>query len=236
MHSSSARTARRESLWNFGPLWKAEQEGYLEEEGRGRRRSKTLIRPKTPIRGKDSTFMNPTKSSMYRREQILPRYQDDINRGRDRSAGEPDQRDRSVGRAKDQSAGSYGKDERGKVREKSAGPYCRDERQRDVPVPRYMQATENTTRKSKTSYEPDPQDPLDVALGKVINESSIPLKCVRAPQGGGKYYFRSDLSRKLFFCKLVSYRNSSNGSMSSKVLVRVGGGWQDLDRFIFDLK
>ncbi|RUS15376.1 hypothetical protein BC937DRAFT_92535 [Endogone sp. FLAS-F59071] len=555
----------------YGPLWKAEQEGGLEEEEeRGRRRSKTplVIRPKTPAgERKDSTLMNPTKSSIYRREQSLPRYHEDTGRGRDRSVGAPDRRDRSVGpfmsrrdrsvgapdrrdrsigpfmsrgrersagpygkdergrdrssgpygrdergraRARDQSAGPYGRDERGKARDKSAGPYGKDERQRDQSVPRYMQSTANATRKSKTPlvqqpqqqpqqpasngrrsitptvrpktpsltpgtnrpktptatrprtptwhgerangdtktlaqqmqqlalatpsapyaypdrdravsptgskraskspsmiprprtpqvgsrptspsaveddafrpgflkamistangrtgspltsammppppklpteyasivstassqnsalsamtastvditsvatspvrkshiprkshtptlnkkssvshlfqngqsgdnassadgdenpkpsvsstlpkiftdedgyddymkslqvtisdpepYEPDPRDPLDIALAKVINESPIRLKCVRAPQGGGKYYFGSDLSRKLFMCKLMSYdstsrngRNGSGNTTNSKVLVRVGGGWQDLEMFIFD--
>ncbi|RUS24832.1 hypothetical protein BC938DRAFT_473016 [Jimgerdemannia flammicorona] len=91
-------------------------------------------------------------------------------------------------------------------------------------------------------YTPDPRDPLDVELAKVLNSSPIRFKCERLPQGQGKYSFGSELNRKVYMCKLMNYKDKegSSGRRSmvpgnrNKVLVRVGGGWQDLEAFLFD--
>ncbi|CAG8581284.1 7049_t:CDS:1 [Paraglomus occultum] len=81
-------------------------------------------------------------------------------------------------------------------------------------------------------YIPVKSDPLDVEVGKVVNGSPISVKVERVSGGGGKYYFGSERigqTRKVQMCKLI---NSSNGG--SKVMVRVGGGWQDLDMFLLN--
>ncbi|KAH8555045.1 hypothetical protein BGW37DRAFT_420942 [Umbelopsis sp. PMI_123] len=103
-------------------------------------------------------------------------------------------------------------------------------------------------------YIADPKDPLDVEVGKILNASPITIKCQRSPQGGGRYYFGNDLSpslgggKKMYLCRLMNYAVKSNLDPSllssrtrakptasrNKVLVRVGGGWQDLEIFLLE--
>ncbi|KAG2184069.1 hypothetical protein INT44_009084 [Umbelopsis vinacea] len=103
-------------------------------------------------------------------------------------------------------------------------------------------------------YVADPKDPLDVEVGKILNASPIAIKCQRSPQGGGRYYFGNDLSpslgggKKMYLCRLMNYAEKSNIDPSllssrtrtkptasrNKVLVRVGGGWQDLEIFLLE--
>lgn len=88
-------------------------------------------------------------------------------------------------------------------------------------------------------YRPNPKDPLDVHVASIINASPIAIKCQRGPQEG-RYYFGNELNpsvgggKKLYTCKLMSYdgRRGSSDKARSKVLVRVGGGWQDLELFL----
>lgn len=95
-------------------------------------------------------------------------------------------------------------------------------------------------------YVPDSKDPLDIEVAKIVNASPIPVKCQRGPQGGGKYFFGNELSpsvvcgKKMYTCKLMTYdrdvssRRNASSSSRNKVLVRVGGGWQDLEMFLLD--
>ncbi|KAG2176487.1 hypothetical protein INT43_005727 [Umbelopsis isabellina] len=103
-------------------------------------------------------------------------------------------------------------------------------------------------------YVPDSKDPLDVEIGKILNASPIAIKCQRSPQGGGRYYFGNDLSpslgggKKMYLCRLMNYAEKSNvdpsllssrtrskvSSSRNKVLVRIGGGWQDLEIFLLE--
>ncbi|KAI9319728.1 hypothetical protein BX666DRAFT_2119314 [Dichotomocladium elegans] len=88
-------------------------------------------------------------------------------------------------------------------------------------------------------YVPNPKDPLDVEVARIINASPIRIQCQKGPLGGGRYYFGNDLNlggRKLYTCKLMSYtdRRTTSKSLENKVLVRVGGGWQDLEIFLLD--
>ncbi|KAI8147726.1 hypothetical protein BJV82DRAFT_574925 [Fennellomyces sp. T-0311] len=92
------------------------------------------------------------------------------------------------------------------------------------------------------AYKPDPKDPLDVEVANIVNASPIAIKCQKGPNGSGRYYFGSELSpsvgggKKLYTCKLMSYtggrRRHTEKAARNKVLVRVGGGWQDLELFL----
>jgi len=78
-------------------------------------------------------------------------------------------------------------------------------------------------------YIPLKNDPLDVEVAKVVNASPLSVKVERA--GSDKYYFGNEgggRDRKVYLCRLMKYASSS------KVMVRVGGGWQDLDMFLLD--
>lgn len=92
-------------------------------------------------------------------------------------------------------------------------------------------------------YKPDPKDPLDVEVARIVNASPIAIKCQKGPPGTGRYYFGNELSpsvgggKKLYTCKLMNYAargESRRGDRAArnKVLVRVGGGWQDLELFL----
>ncbi|CAG8557352.1 690_t:CDS:1 [Acaulospora morrowiae] len=78
-------------------------------------------------------------------------------------------------------------------------------------------------------YVPVKSDTLDVEVAKIVNNSPIHVKVERAPGGGGRYFFGNGepgRERKVHNVKLTS-----NGN---KVMVRVGGGWTELDMFLLD--
>ncbi|CAG8717608.1 5209_t:CDS:1, partial [Racocetra persica] len=77
-------------------------------------------------------------------------------------------------------------------------------------------------------YIPLKNDPLDIEVAKIVNALPLNVKVERAPGGGGKYYFGRE--KKVFSCKLVNYASSNR----NKVIVRVGGGSQDLDMFLLE--
>ncbi|KAI8979934.1 hypothetical protein BDB01DRAFT_798116 [Pilobolus umbonatus] len=91
-------------------------------------------------------------------------------------------------------------------------------------------------------YRPDPKDPLDMEIGNIVNASPITIKCQKAPQGNGRYYFGNELTpslgggKKIYTCKLMNYDQRNRGSplKRNKVLIRVGGGWQDLEIFLLE--
>ncbi|CAH1764009.1 9451_t:CDS:2 [Entrophospora sp. SA101] len=83
-----------------------------------------------------------------------------------------------------------------------------------------------------SKYIPLKSDPLDVEVAKVVNSSPLTVKVERVSTGGGKYYFGNETlgrDRKVHLCKLVNFASGRN-----KVMVRVGGGWKDLDMFLLD--
>ncbi|KAI8876487.1 hypothetical protein K501DRAFT_338065 [Backusella circina FSU 941] len=95
--------------------------------------------------------------------------------------------------------------------------------------------------KEPGKYVPDPKDPLDREIARIINASPITIKCQRAPQGQGRYYFGNELSpslgggKKVYTCKLMIYSGRrGNNTPLNKVLIRVGGGWQDLEIFFLE--
>jgi hypothetical protein len=96
-----------------------------------------------------------------------------------------------------------------------------------------MKATSpsNTSaRKSKTptssssgrnsKYVSDPKNELDVQLGLILNESPFRMKVKMVPGEVGKYWF-GDEHPRLVYCRILP---------SKMVMVRVGGGWEELSR------
>ncbi|KAF1805242.1 hypothetical protein FB192DRAFT_1455477 [Mucor lusitanicus] len=88
-----------------------------------------------------------------------------------------------------------------------------------------------------TAYRPDPKDPLDKQVALIVNRSPIPIQCSKkAGTADGRYYFGNELTpslgggKKIYTCKLMTYENSGR----NKVLIRVGGGWQDLEIFLLE--
>ncbi|KAG1206878.1 hypothetical protein G6F35_011117 [Rhizopus arrhizus] len=72
-----------------------------------------------------------------------------------------------------------------------------------------------------------------------MNASPISIRCQRVEPG--KYYFGNELSlssmggKKLYTCKLMTYTDRKGGKLkNNKVLIRVGGGWQDLEFFLLE--
>lgn len=101
---------------------------------------------------------------------------------------------------------------------------------------------------SSGKYKPNPKDPLDKEIGLIINSSPIPIQCQKVPgsNGEGKYYFGNELTpslgggKKIYTCKLMTYDHHTRGLAAggspkrNKVLIRVGGGWQDLEIFLLE--
>ncbi|EPB91818.1 hypothetical protein HMPREF1544_01326 [Mucor circinelloides 1006PhL] len=93
------------------------------------------------------------------------------------------------------------------------------------------------TATTTTTYRPDPKDPLDKQVAMIVNRSPIPIQCSKkAGNADGRYYFGNELTpslgggKKIYTCKLMTYENSGR----NKVLIRVGGGWQDLEIFLLE--
>jgi hypothetical protein len=94
-----------------------------------------------------------------------------------------------------------------------------------------------TTTSTTINYRPDPKDPLDKQVAMIVNRSPIPIQCSKkAGNADGRYYFGNELTpslgggKKIYTCKLMTYENSGR----NKVLIRVGGGWQDLEIFLLE--
>lgn len=100
----------------------------------------------------------------------------------------------------------------------------------EIPRPRTSMARKTTVKKEvkRKYYKADMKDALDIEIATMINGSPVTIHCQRA-QGQGKYYFGNGGNKKLYSCKLMNYRNQKN-----KVLIRVGGGWQDLEIFLLE--
>ncbi|CAK5262959.1 unnamed protein product [Mycena citricolor] len=89
-----------------------------------------------------------------------------------------------------------------------------------------QRATKPPVRKK---YIANPKSKLDVAVGDVINKLPVGISIESLASEGwrdqsGKYWI-GDQDPKLCFCRILR---------SSTVMVRVGGGWQELSKFIKD--
>ncbi|KAI8365777.1 hypothetical protein BD560DRAFT_490934 [Blakeslea trispora] len=93
--------------------------------------------------------------------------------------------------------------------------------------------TNSTGRKARTPssssgratpYVSDPKSELDMQLGKIVNESPYRMRVKKVPGETGKYWFGEDNPR-LVYCRILP---------SKMVMVRVGGGWEELSKFMKD--
>ncbi|KAI8981408.1 mate-domain-containing protein [Pilobolus umbonatus] len=113
---------------------------------------------------------------------------------------------------------------------------------RDSPVKRKQSMPmmrQEISIKENYVYQPNPKDLLDVEVGRILNACPITIKCQKAQPG--RYYFGDELSvssmagKKLYTCKLMTYGDRRGGQYkNNKVLIRVGGGWQDLEFFLLE--
>ncbi|TKY90486.1 hypothetical protein EX895_000484 [Sporisorium graminicola] len=91
-------------------------------------------------------------------------------------------------------------------------------------------------RHASNQYRPDPRDALDVAVGSIVNRMPISvsiknasLASFGAAQRPGMFqdlsgqYWIGEPDPRLCFCRILP---------SNMVMVRVGGGWQELSEFI----
>ncbi|KAG9092649.1 hypothetical protein FS749_015541 [Ceratobasidium sp. UAMH 11750] len=88
---------------------------------------------------------------------------------------------------------------------------------------------EPATPKPRRAYVPNPTNKLDVAVGAVVNQLPVEINIEALTDDGwkdqsGKYWI-GDEDPKLCYCRILR---------SSTVMVRVGGGWVELSKFIKD--
>ncbi|KAI8982565.1 hypothetical protein BDB01DRAFT_906331 [Pilobolus umbonatus] len=84
--------------------------------------------------------------------------------------------------------------------------------------------TLSATKTLKASYVPDPKNALDIELGNIVNASPYRVTVKMIPGQVGKYWF-GDENPRLVYCRILS---------SQLVMVRVGGGWVELSKFLRD--
>lgn len=78
------------------------------------------------------------------------------------------------------------------------------------------------TPTSSKKYVADPKNELDVHLGRIVNDSPYRMKIKRVSGEVGKYWF-GDEHPRLVYCRILP---------SKVVMVRVGGGWLELTKFL----
>ncbi|KAJ7507495.1 hypothetical protein B0H11DRAFT_127062 [Mycena galericulata] len=99
-------------------------------------------------------------------------------------------------------------------------------------TPRYSLPKTVTPQKKvpplRKKYVPNPKNKLDVAVGDVINKLPVGISIEGVSDSwkdqSGKYWI-GDQDPKLCFCRILR---------SQTVMVRVGGGWTELSKFIKD--
>lgn len=74
------------------------------------------------------------------------------------------------------------------------------------------------------SYVADPDNDLDIEIGRIVNETPYRVKVKMVPGEVGRYWF-GNLNPKLAYCRVLK---------SKMVMVRVGGGWTELSQFLRD--
>ncbi|TBU42137.1 hypothetical protein BD309DRAFT_866914 [Dichomitus squalens] len=96
------------------------------------------------------------------------------------------------------------------------------------PTPHQSPPSRIPTAKPRKPYVANPKNKLDVAIGDVVNKLPVDIKIELVADTwkdqSGKYWI-GDTEPKLCFCRILR---------SQTVMVRVGGGWQELSRFIKD--
>ncbi|KAG2221334.1 hypothetical protein INT45_014018 [Circinella minor] len=81
-----------------------------------------------------------------------------------------------------------------------------------------------TSTKTPEAYVADPKNDLDMAVGNIVNDSPYKIRVKMVPGEVGRYWFGAR-NPKLAYCRILRSR---------MVMVRVGGGWQELSQFLRD--
>ena len=94
----------------------------------------------------------------------------------------------------------------------------------------------------------NPRDPLDAEVAAIVNSVAHtllvervdpPLRNNQLPKEGeeqqAQYAFSSSLSRKVVTCRLTTLARPGS-TATKKVMVRVGGGWKDLQMYMLAVK
>ncbi|KAG2208914.1 hypothetical protein INT47_011054, partial [Mucor saturninus] len=87
-----------------------------------------------------------------------------------------------------------------------------------------VSASTSASRLTRPSYVPDPRNALDIELGHIVNASPYKITVKIVPDQVGKYWF-GDENPRLVYCRILP---------SQLVMVRVGGGWVELSKFLRD--
>ncbi|CAG8528542.1 7940_t:CDS:2 [Paraglomus brasilianum] len=77
---------------------------------------------------------------------------------------------------------------------------------------------------SINNYVPDPNDQLDVEVARIVNACPVKIKVSMVERESGKYMF-GEVEPKLCYCRILRSR---------MVMVRVGGGWAELSKFLVE--
>ncbi|CAG8480623.1 2868_t:CDS:2 [Paraglomus occultum] len=77
---------------------------------------------------------------------------------------------------------------------------------------------------SVNNYVPDPNDQLDVEVARIVNACPVKIKVSMVEKESGKYMF-GEVEPKLCYCRILRSR---------MVMVRVGGGWAELSKFLVE--
>ncbi|RCI05785.1 hypothetical protein CU098_006957, partial [Rhizopus stolonifer] len=76
----------------------------------------------------------------------------------------------------------------------------------------------------RAAYIPDPENELDMKLSHIVNAAPYRITIKSVPDQVGKYWF-GDINPRLVYCRILP---------SQLVMVRVGGGWVELSKFLRD--
>ncbi|UZO26371.1 uncharacterized protein OCT59_018602 [Rhizophagus irregularis] len=74
------------------------------------------------------------------------------------------------------------------------------------------------------NYVPNPNDQLDVEVARIVNACPVKIKVSMVEGEPGKYMF-GEVEPKLCYCRILRSR---------MVMVRVGGGWAELSKFLVE--
>jgi hypothetical protein len=92
-----------------------------------------------------------------------------------------------------------------------------------------VQTPRRTHPAPKKAYVANPKNKLDVAVGDVVNKLHVNINVEVVADTwkdqSGKYWI-GDQEPKLCFCRILR---------SQTVMVRVGGGWQELSKYVIHI-
>ncbi|KAI9482703.1 MAG: hypothetical protein EXX96DRAFT_555357 [Benjaminiella poitrasii] len=91
-------------------------------------------------------------------------------------------------------------------------------------VSRSSNYNNNHHPKRQNMYVADPDNVLDMEIGRIVNETPYHVKVKMVPGEVGRYWF-GNVNPKLCYCRVLK---------SKMVMVRVGGGWTELSQFLRD--